>query len=162
MSQPTLFWRREVTLGLEGFRSDLKYVGDWDFLIRASERYKIVKVDEFLAIERRHGASKTLGESGPMAAENDQMLRRHRESAASRIGASLAYARATAARRATWLRFLREARRPDHPQGTAWSNLLTAGAVEIDVPRLLAGFVPGVPYRWKSGAVRTGRDWLAR
>ncbi len=58
--QPATFWRREVTATVGGFDETLTFVGDWDFFIRASDRVRFDRIDEFLAIDRRHGASKTV------------------------------------------------------------------------------------------------------
>jgi glycosyltransferase involved in cell wall biosynthesis len=160
LPQPAVFWAREVTLGLKGFRPDLQYVGDWDFFLRASGKFHFYKIDEFLAIERRHDASKTVGEARPMAMETARMLDWHRDPSLSGPDATLLKVRALAARRATWVRFLRAASLGGHLEGEPWSQMLTSRRVTIALPRLLAGFIPGVPYRWKAGAITTSRDWL--
>ena len=61
LTQPAAFWRAHVTRELGGFDESLKYIGDWDFFIRAGRRFTVVKIDEFLAISvatrhRRHSA----------------------------------------------------------------------------------------------------------
>lgn len=160
IQQPAAFWRIGVSTGVSGFDPSLMYVGDWDFFIRASQRFRFEKVDEFLAIERRHATSKTIGEEDSMAVENGLMLRRYQGLGMSRARRTLLLTRALVARRAAWLRFLGEARRPHHEPDGPWGRLLTSGTLSISVPRLAAGLIPGAPYRWKVGAIRTGRDWL--
>jgi glycosyltransferase involved in cell wall biosynthesis len=160
LPQPATFWRAGVSEALSGFDQSLKYVGDWDFFIRTSSTFRVRKLDEVLAIERRHGASKTIGQSDAMVAETAMMLNRYRDPTMSRLGRTFVKARALAARRRTWLRFLREARRTHRAAGGPWGNLLSSGTLSLSIPRLVAGMVPGAPYSWKVGAVGTDKDWL--
>lgn len=158
--QPAAFWRSEVSDSTGGFDPEYKYVGDWDFFIRASEHFRFAKHDEFLAIERRHQASKTIGEEDPMARESSRMLLRHIRPDTTPTQRRLLRIRAVLARRRTWLRFLSQARRDEHDETRPWGRFLAAADIHVDVPRLAGGFIPGMPYRVKAGAVRSNRDWL--
>ncbi len=160
LPQPAVFWRANVTRELGGFDSSLKYVGDWDFFIRAGRRFRIRKIDEFLAVERRHFASKTLGEASSVKAETDVMLRRYQPADQTAIHSWREKLIAFAARRVVWLRLLREVLSARREADGPWQHLLSASSVTLSVPRLLAGFVPWSPPTWKAGAVSTGREWL--
>lgn len=61
LAQPTVFWRRRVHEAERGFDSSLHYVADCDFWMRTGDRYRFVKLNEFVAIERDHRS--TLRES---------------------------------------------------------------------------------------------------
>jgi hypothetical protein len=159
LTQPAAFWRSHVTRELGGFDESLKYIGDWDFFIRAGRSFKVVKIDEFLAVERRHQASKTLGQATPMQVETRQMLTRYQESS-SRLTKVRRRFGAYAARRAAWVRLLRAMRATPVPGGP-WSRLLTASSPRVDIARLIVGFVPWSPQEWKAGSIDTGVDWLA-
>jgi glycosyltransferase involved in cell wall biosynthesis len=159
LPQPAVFWRRAVSDQLQGFDASLQYVGDWDFFIRAGERFPVRKVDEFLAIERRHGASKTIGQADPMQAETVRMLgRTPAGSPGGRLRQRIRRIEALAARRLVWVRFLERVLR-GRKRG-AWGQLLRATDVHVSVWRLAIGFIPGTPRRWKADAVSTDVDWL--
>jgi glycosyltransferase involved in cell wall biosynthesis len=159
LTQPAAFWRARVTRELGGFDETLKYIGDWDFFIRAGQRFRVAKIDEFLAVERRHLASKTIGQSTPMQLETRQMLARYQEPTSTLHTVRRRFS-AYAARRVAWMRLLRAVRAGPRP-GEPWSRLLAASNVRLSIPRLAAGFVPWSPQQWKAGSVDTGVDWLA-
>jgi hypothetical protein len=95
-----------------------------------------------------------------MAIESVRMLNEHRTSYRLRLDGALLHVRLLASRRATWLRFLIQASRSHHETGAPWSRMLNSGAMTFNPWRLGAGLIPGVPYRWKAGAVSTEHDWL--
>ena len=95
-----------------------------------------------------------------MAIETNSMLRGHASGEPSRAGTAWRRTRALAARRTIWLRFVSEVRRSGAGVHRPWGHLLDACDVQLDYPRLAAGFLPGAPYEWKVGAITTGRDWL--
>ncbi|MFN8629645.1 MAG: glycosyltransferase family 2 protein [Chloroflexota bacterium] len=158
LPQPATFWRSRVTEQLGGFDSTLRYVGDWDFFIRAGQRFTVVKIDEFLAVERRHLASKTLGQADPMAAETVRMLARYGTESAPLRRTALRLS-AYASRRAAWVRLLLAISRGARHQGP-WANLIRASNIRIHPVRLAAGFVPWARQEWKAGSIDTGVDWL--
>lgn len=61
LAQPGVFWRRRVLEELGPFDETLRYVADCDYWMRAGDRYRFLKIDEFLAVERLHHS--TLRES---------------------------------------------------------------------------------------------------
>jgi glycosyltransferase involved in cell wall biosynthesis len=158
LPQPATFWRAAVGQGLGGFDAGLKYVGDWDFFIRAGRRFNIEKVDEFLAVERRHELTKTLGQAASMKVETERMLAGHQSSGLPDGPRRRLRLRAYIARRIAWLRLLRAFAWP--AQEGPWARLVNASEPRFSVARLLAGFVPWSPQEWKAGSVRTGVDWL--
>jgi glycosyltransferase involved in cell wall biosynthesis len=76
--QPSTFWRRRVFERLGGFREDLKFVGDWEYLLRAAHHgFHFKKVLEFLAVFRMHPASKTVGSHARMMQEMHEQIRQY-------------------------------------------------------------------------------------
>ena len=58
VAQPTAFWRRDVVKKIGNFNAELQFVGDSDYWVRVGKELKIDKVNEFLAVDRLHSASK--------------------------------------------------------------------------------------------------------
>jgi glycosyltransferase involved in cell wall biosynthesis len=61
MTTSNFFFSREVFEGVGGF-SPLRYTHDWDWGLRAAERFKLVRLDEVLLHYRVHGTN-TIAES---------------------------------------------------------------------------------------------------
>ena len=63
--QPASFLRREVFERLGGLNADLQYAFDYDFWVRLSEQFSLLRLDHYLANSRMRRDNKTLsGRSG--------------------------------------------------------------------------------------------------
>lgn len=54
LTQPAVFWTRDVYEGEGGFDERLRFVADCEFWMRAGERWPFIRVDDVLAVERDH------------------------------------------------------------------------------------------------------------
>ncbi|MHB8702072.1 MAG: glycosyltransferase family 2 protein [Nitrososphaerales archaeon] len=66
------FWKRRVFQYLSGYDEQFRIAGDYDFMIRASRRFKFRKIQEVLAIWRFRKASLTAS-IGKLADENERI-----------------------------------------------------------------------------------------
>ena len=57
---PTVFWQRRVFNQLGGFDESLRFVADCDFWMKAGGIFKIIKINEFLSVDRNHSQEKGL------------------------------------------------------------------------------------------------------
>jgi len=61
IGQPAVFWRRRVFETLGGFDESFRTVGDYDFWVRATKKFRFLKLDEVLAFFRiRRGSLSTM------------------------------------------------------------------------------------------------------
>jgi glycosyltransferase involved in cell wall biosynthesis len=80
ISQPATFWRKEV-LGEIGYLDiELKYVMDYDYWLRLTERYPITFIDENLAKFRTYPSSKTRQSAVLQHDEEPRLIRRYSKS----------------------------------------------------------------------------------
>lgn len=79
LPQPTIFWRRKVYDALGGFDAALQFAGDWDYWVRAAERFRFGQVREFLALSRIHEEAKNVAGRREMAQEFDRIIPRYRQ-----------------------------------------------------------------------------------
>ena len=74
---PGLFWSRAVIDEVGELDTSLHYVFDYDYLVRALQRFPVEYVDHVAAGFRLHGASKTISQSEAMMAETAAVSRRY-------------------------------------------------------------------------------------
>lgn len=160
-AQPATFWRREVHDAIGQFDASLQSSGDLDFYLRVASRFRIDRIDEFLAVMRLHPGMRTRAQAPRSIAEDAMVRQRHgfevatgrgrRRVLRNRIGAWLD-------RRGLWLAFARRATRPGTPGG--WSRFLQQGSVRVSWARLLVAQMPILGLRIP-GIATSGVDWLA-
>jgi glycosyltransferase involved in cell wall biosynthesis len=144
LSQPTVFWRREVDDQIGRFDASLKFAADHEYWVRMGRHFPGVRIDEVLAIERNHPASKRATENELRLAE----LRLIRDRHAGRVWpwtvlADHAYA-------GLWRRYLlarlawthRAIRRDGPGSVTRWGSFLTLARPRFDRRALAGVFVP--------------------
>jgi GT2 family glycosyltransferase len=162
--QPAVFWRRRVYEELGGFDTSLRYAGDLEYWLRLGRERKLLRVDEFLAVERDHGEAKRFSDAPILAAEARRAREAHDNVPLWTRRAGLVWGRFRAwwARRVLWLRLVKASQA--HEQGTArpWGHFLTASRLSLPPVRILLGQVPWLGPRLASGSITTGVDWLDR
>ncbi len=57
--QPSTFFLRKAWQDVGGINPELHYCMDWDIYIRITDRYPVAAINEFLAVSREHGETKT-------------------------------------------------------------------------------------------------------
>lgn len=75
--QPAAFIRRDVFETSGMLNPSLRFALDYDLWIRISRRYRMKKIDDFLATSRIHADNKTLKQMGSALRETIDMLRGH-------------------------------------------------------------------------------------
>jgi glycosyltransferase involved in cell wall biosynthesis len=164
LSQPAVFWRRQAFEDVGPFDESLRYVADCDYWMRAGERHRFQKVDEFLAVERSHAG--TLREQfgatvwpelrtvrqryvtldGP---HHEQRMRRHR-------------------RRDRFYRYLYlaivlgQSLVPRAWRRGPWSRLLRSDSLRVERKRLLVRLIPWAGKRIMPTVVTPSRHWLTQ
>lgn len=152
--QPAVFWRRAAGGGSARFDSYLRYVGDLGFWLALSQSERFARVDELLALDRRHGASASVASAQRMAREGRELRERYRRGLwATALGPAIAHLRSSVLRRVLWVRFVLAIR----GHGSGWER-----SREILAPRIGAGdavlaLIPGLATR-RMGRVR----WRSR
>lgn len=77
LTQPTVFWRRDV-IDRHGFFDDsLTFVADCDYWMRIGAHTPGAKISEILALERDHAAAKRFTSPEPLRLELDRVRRNH-------------------------------------------------------------------------------------
>ncbi len=76
IAQPAAFWRRRVWEAVGPLDVELNWTMDWDFFLRASERFHIAYLDELLAEEVWDGQNKTVTGGAARTEEIAQVARR--------------------------------------------------------------------------------------
>lgn len=77
LTQPTVFWRRELTDRYGLFDESLAFVADCDYWMRIGERTEGGKISEILALERNHAAAKRFASPDAMNVELESVRRNH-------------------------------------------------------------------------------------
>lgn len=75
--QPSTFWRRKLVDEIGFFDESLQYCFDYDFWMRAIQRYPLHVLDNKLSLFRIHGASKGGSRFERQFAEEHQVLKRY-------------------------------------------------------------------------------------
>lgn len=111
LSQPAVFFRRRVLEGMGGFDRSLRYVADLEFWLRAGRRYRFHRIDEFLALEQRHGEMLSESARERMSIEDIRVRSAHRAGVlATRVGRLGAYIRWHWWSGRRWIAFVRATR----------------------------------------------------
>jgi glycosyltransferase involved in cell wall biosynthesis len=160
--QPTVFIRRAAFESLGPFDESLRFVADCEYWMRAGDRHRFVKVNEFLAVERNH--SSTLRESeGPAVSSelkavrshfvnlvgprNDRRVRWHRARNRMWLGAY-------------WLAFLVQTVVPTRLRQGPWKQFLGSAQVSVERRWILPRLIPALGRRFAEHIVRPSRYWL--
>jgi glycosyltransferase involved in cell wall biosynthesis len=160
--QPTVFWRRQVSDTEGPFDDSLRYVADCDFWMRAGARHRFTKVNEFLAIERDHGATlRETGRDALLAELHDVRSRYVNLDGPEHRRATRRHAlRVRLLYRAYWLRLTLNALLPAQLRGHAWRRTLDTGTMSIDVTRVARLLLPGRGPSFGWTLLRPSRIWL--
>jgi glycosyltransferase involved in cell wall biosynthesis len=75
--QPAVFWRRSVLDSAGQFDERLGFGGDLDFWLRAMAHHRLHKVNEVLAVERRHRRAKTYASADAWREEEKRIRRKY-------------------------------------------------------------------------------------
>jgi len=59
IAQPGCFWSRRAFYDVGGFERSLKFAFDFDLFLRLSKKYKLHALNEYIAVYREHGDSKS-------------------------------------------------------------------------------------------------------
>ena len=159
--QPTVFWRRFAYEAVDGFQERFRFVGDLDFFIRMSDRYRFAKVDEILAVERRHPAAKTSASIVDVLSEARHVRSLHdRGGRTTRRFSNLRdRARGWLWRRMYWAKFI-AAWRGAATSGNHWDRFLEAAVPEVSVARVGLVQVPLLGWRFAHDAVVPSAGWI--
>ena len=160
--QPTVFWRRRVYEDLGPFDDTLKYVADCDYWMRAGTDHQFVKIHEFLAVERDHGATLRSSEREDLLRELHRVRSRYvtlsggthrRAMARHSVRVRLLY-------RVYWGRFTVKSLLPARLRGRSWRHILATGTASINVSRVAMLLLPrrGARHGWS--LLRPSRFWL--
>jgi len=160
--QPTVFWRRRVTLPGDPFDTSLKYVADCDFWMRAGTTHRFAKVDEFLAIERDHRATLREANLPALLSELETVRCRYVTLEGAEHARRLASHRRRMAlyRRYYWLRFVIASMTPSRLRGSSWANLLASGRLQFSRGRAAIAQLPRVGRYLLDDIVTPDRYWL--
>lgn len=77
LTQPTVFWKRDLIARFGAFDESLAYVADCDYWMRIGAKAKGVKISEILALERNHVAAKRFADELLVAEELTAVRRKH-------------------------------------------------------------------------------------
>lgn len=77
ISQPAVFWRKEVTGKIGLFNPDLHYAMDYDYWLRTYKIYKSGYIDRYLASYRIHSQSKSGANFSALLSEGYQVSKSH-------------------------------------------------------------------------------------
>jgi glycosyltransferase involved in cell wall biosynthesis len=154
LSQPATFWRRTAFDELGGFDESLRYVADGDFWFRAAETHRMVRIPEFVAVERWHaGALSTTGHD-EMSVEDRRMRSRYLrgiwKSAPGRLFARTWHHVWSAI---SWARFVLVTK----GLGTRWRRTVDACGISVSAPVAIRGIFPSRGSRLRS-RMRLRRD----
>jgi glycosyltransferase involved in cell wall biosynthesis len=162
LPQPTVFWRRRLMTDVGLFDTSLRYVADCDYWMRAGERHRFEKVEEFLAVERNH--SLTLHHTAPRALDEEIARVRSRYARTNGLRYSLAGISHAFRRRMTqrinWVRLVSRSRASRGRIAGPWHQFLAAGGNDLRVGRVPWLFLPVVGRRYSRELVRPSRRWL--
>jgi len=162
LAQPAVFWRREAFEDVGPFDERLRYVADCDYWMRAGARHRFVKLNEFLAIERNHGATLRETKGSTVWPELEAVRARYVRLDGSRHDRQMLrhYLRYRLYRRLYWARLLVKASLPSRFRGTDWRNMLDSGRLELRRARLLLRMAPRLGRAMAGTVVSPSRYWL--
>ena len=151
LAQPAVMWRRSLLERVGSFDPGLRFVGDLDYWLRATEHGRIRHIDEVLAVELIHGGNLSQRAAAEMTAEDLRMRARHGGGpAASRAVRRRATLRSKLWRRRVLLRFMFAMLAPGH---RGWQHFRGEGDLEISLSRLLLAMAPRAGDRMLANAV---------
>lgn len=75
--QPSTFFLRQAWSAVGGLNPHLQFCMDWDIILRISERYPAVLINEFLGVSREYRATKTSSGKMERAVEILRMVKSH-------------------------------------------------------------------------------------
>lgn len=82
VSQPATFWRRDVWEAVGEFDESLDYAMDYDYWLRAGKRFRLDRIDRYLACFRVHPTSKAGASASAQFDGAEAIARMHVESRA--------------------------------------------------------------------------------
>ena len=74
ISQPATFWHREVFNHVGLFNESLHYAMDYDYSLRVGKKYKLWRINRYLASYRIHPGSKTFNSTKAIKKQFDEDL----------------------------------------------------------------------------------------
>ena len=75
--QPSMFFRRKTWMDVGGLDVTLNYCMDWDVVLRISSSSKVLLINEFLAVTREYGGTKTTSGGLERVLEVARMTKKH-------------------------------------------------------------------------------------
>jgi hypothetical protein len=159
LAQPAVFWRRRVMEEEGLFDDTLRYVADCDYWMRIGARQRFAKLNEMLAIERRHEQTLREASEGAVWTELEGVRRRYVEPIGPRLEQRFKL-RTKLWFRLYWAALAVQAAAPIRvPFGVAYRYVRTR-ETGIVWARALAMLVPGMA-RFQVGKVMVpSRHWL--
>jgi glycosyltransferase involved in cell wall biosynthesis len=154
VSQPGVFFSRQLLEDVGDFDETLRYVGDFDFFLRGLREARHIRLQEVLAVETEHHERKTTRDTGQLVDELGRVKQR--------FGASRGHRRAIArfytfaARRVMFSCFLLAIAR--HRLGWKrgqWSRFITYADPTLSLRSLVLALLPG---KWATYAGTTLRS----
>lgn len=160
LCQPTVFWRRRVVEEEGGFDESLRYVADCEYWMRVGDHRSFVKLNEFVAVERNHGATLREVQALPVFAELADVRARYvkLEGLRHRIALMRHSLVSQFWVRAHWAGFIVQSALPWRRSGP-WSRLINSGEPAIRWHLLPLRLIPGLSAR-RPRVIRPGRHWL--
>jgi len=160
--QPTVFWRRRVLERIGEFDSRLHHAGDLEYWLRMGPACRMLRVDEFLAIERDHATAKRFADSDGAAREVRQIRAAIDAAPAWRqlLGRFRGRLRGWVARRVLWMRLALASRSAERGLARPWGRFLSASRLSLPARRVVLTQVPWLGPRVAPGSIRSGVDWL--
>lgn len=124
----SVFFRKRVFDALNEFDESMPFVSDYDFWLRARQKFKFSKVDEVLACFRYREDSISIGNPRAQSAERARLAQRYGVEAGTSLESVGYYSRRVFAI-AQWLvRLLGEMRQP-RPRPGPWTNLVRTNCI---------------------------------
>jgi glycosyltransferase involved in cell wall biosynthesis len=162
LPQPTVFWRRRLMNDVGLFDASLRYVADCDYWMRAGERHRFEKIEEFLAVERNHPMTLHHTAAGALDQEISTVRSRYVRTGGLRYAiARLSHAaKRRVNERVNWVRLARRQRASGGRAVGPWHQYLAAGGNDLRVTHVPWLFLPVVGRRYSRELVRPNRRWL--
>jgi len=161
IGQPTTFWRMHVSRDLGGFDEQFRFVADCDFWMRAARRFRLLKLDEILAVDGTHGGTLRANNREALLAELRVVRRRNGAESGLRglalrvadLGYHGLHTQAAFLRFAwEWMRTRVLGRSPRR-----WKRFLNS-STRISLPRLILCLVPDARRRLGFGVISLPLD----
>jgi glycosyltransferase involved in cell wall biosynthesis len=153
LAQPAVFWRNGVRADIGDFDDSLRYVADCDFWMRAVASHHLIRIDEFLAVDRIQGAAHRSANANKVLVETAAVRERY-----VRLGGLAHHARRLRNRlwgglwrRILWVRLLSRRRR-DLAEGP-WARWLALPGLRISLAQALLAQLPLAGERFALRAV---------